>query len=217
MPEGNPNARLDNTNGRAYPLWVPVRNAHDIVSYLNVRRSTRYKATPTATYCNIYAYDYCKAMGVYLPRVWWTAGALEKIQRGEVVKAEYGKTIMEMNANALYAWLVTWGGAYGWERAAFDDAQSNVNMGAAGVICGGRKDPARPGHIAVIVPESVEHGRAMWHEGMCLAPLQCQAGALNKDYWHGAGWWSANIYKAVGTWYCFPKGEDLPQGTKREG
>jgi hypothetical protein len=65
-------------------------------------------------------------------------------------------------------------------------------------------------HIAVIVPESEKHGKASWHEGMCWAPLQCQAGAVNREYWHGAGWWGADIYRGYAAWYAMPEAEVLP-------
>jgi hypothetical protein len=43
----------------------------------------RYKPIPNATFCNIYAHDYCHLAGVYLPRVWWSAAAIEKLARAK--------------------------------------------------------------------------------------------------------------------------------------
>lgn len=200
MPTGNANAKLDGTNGRAYPLTIPVHNSEDVIKYLNVTRSPRYRAANGQTFCNIFAYDYCYAMGAYLPRVWWKPDALERIKNGEDVKPVYAFSIVELNANSLYDWLVRWGSTFGWERVDFTTAQQNVNMGAVGVMCAKRKDASRSGHISVIVPESEKHGKASWHEGMVIAPLQCQAGAVNKEYWQGAGWHTASIYSGMGAW-----------------
>lgn len=202
----NPNARLDFTNGRAYPLPIPpgmAGNSEAIVAHLAVRRSVRYRAAAGLTFCNIYATDYCHLMGAYLPRVWWYPQALEKIQKEETVPVVYGKTVGELNANSLHNWLERWGLTFGWVQASFTETQHAVNSGAVGVLTAARKDAARPGHIAVIVPESPKHGKAAWDtEGVCLAPLQCQAGAINKEYWTGAGWWEASqLYRAVGCWY----------------
>lgn len=210
----NPNARLDSINGRAYPLPVPVEvagQAHKAVAYLNVRRSVRYRAAGGQTFCNIYATDYAHMMGVYLPRVWWLPEALEKIQAGVTVHPVYAKTVGELNANALHDWLERWGLTFGWVKGDFTTVQHAVNMGAVGMLAAARKDPTRSGHIAIVVPESVTHGKAAWvppvggNPAVCIAPLQCQAGAINKQYWTGAGWWSAEaLYRAVGCWYNVP-------------
>lgn len=228
LKAGNPNAVPNSGLARAYPVNVPdslVRNSEKVVAYLNVRRSERYRASGASTYCNIYAHDYCTAMGVYLPRVWWTPDALEKFQAGETVAPVYAKTLVELNANALYDWLHRWGLSYGWEKGTFTEVQHHVNNGAVGVLCAARKDAARPGHIAVVVPETAKHGKAMWKvptkmlpggsraeaermEPECTAPLQCQAGAVNREYWTGAGWWEAvGLYRGFGCWYNVPEGE----------
>ncbi|HEU5165884.1 MAG TPA: hypothetical protein VFU29_10115, partial [Chitinophagaceae bacterium] len=59
-----------------------------IVNWLNVEKSThkRYQPGEGKTFCNIYAHDFCHLAGVYLPRVWWTQRAIEKLARSEVVQ-----------------------------------------------------------------------------------------------------------------------------------
>jgi hypothetical protein len=98
--------RRDSTAGRANPLgerYQPSRAAglDGIVRYLNVESSIRYARTPDTTYCNIYAHDYCTLSGVYLPRVWWTAKAVDRFAAGGTVPVKYGETVAEVNANGL--------------------------------------------------------------------------------------------------------------------
>lgn len=205
----SPTAQLRNTVGRAYPLTFPpevikpdLKRSERVVRYLDVRRSPRYRAANGQTFCNIYAYDYCCGMGVYLPRVWWGQDALAKLGRGESTSPVYGASLFELNANALYDWLTRWGTTYGWEFTSFTEGQHNANLGGVAVICGKRLDLKRSGHIAVIVPEGA-YGKAKRGTltDVVLAPLQCQAGAVNKEYWDGAGWWDAKgLYEGVGCW-----------------
>lgn len=208
LQPGNVNATLTSTTGRAFPLTFPpgIRGkAHRVIAHLNVRRSPRYRAEAKATFCNIYAHDYCHAMGAYLPRVWWDGKSIDQMLAGQKVTPVYAKTLFEMNANALYQWLLRWGMTYGWQKVDFTEAQTMVNSGAVGVIAAARRDPTKPGHIAVIVPESVEHGMAARAGDTVIAPLQCQAGAVNRDYWTGGGWWEApNLYTGFGCWYNMP-------------
>ena len=65
----------------------------------------RYQPTASATFCNVYAHDYCHLAGVYLPRVWWKPDALAKWAAGVTVTPEYDVTIEEITANAARARL----------------------------------------------------------------------------------------------------------------
>lgn len=205
LQAGNPSAALDNVNGRAFPLTFPPGlrgKAHRVIAHLNVRRSLRYRAAAGQTFCNIFAHDYCHGMGVYLPRVWWDGAAIMRWQNGERVPPVYARTVLELNANALYMWLVRWGATFGWQRASFTEVQDRVNAGAVGVLSAIRRDPSKSGHIAVIVPETATHMAARAGETV-IAPLQCQAGSINKEYWTGGGWWEApTLYSGHGAWYC---------------
>lgn len=164
-----------------------------------------------------------------MPRVWWMPKTLENIQAGggqPIPPVLYAKTVWELNANALYDWLHRWGLTFGWEQGSFTEVQHHVNNGAVGVMCAARKDATRSGHISVVVPES-SHGKAAWvvpakmlpggsraeatvEDPVCIAPLQCQAGAVNKEYWTGAGWWDAvGLYRGFGCWYAVPDAEPV--------
>lgn len=159
--------------------------AYEILDYLDVEHQLRYKPTAKSTWCNIYAYDFCMRVGVYLPHVFWNDAALKKLAKGEPVAPLYEKTITELSANGLSVWLDTWGPAYGW--AWTQDAgiaQEMVNRGGAGVVCALIKPI---GHISVILPES-SFSALRSKTGKVLAPLQSQAGRKNKRVFSG-NWW----------------------------
>jgi hypothetical protein len=212
----NPGARLDSLGFRHCPLagdLVTRRDAgatsafkvsalHAIARTLDVERSERYQPTTTATYCNIYAYDFCYFAAAYLPRVWWTAKALLGLARGEPQPVSYATTVRELNANGLYDWLSDFGDDFGWQPTFdLDELQSRANRGGVGIISAQRQNLNRSGHIVCVLPEAEGHG-AERTGGRVIAPLQSQAGATNKRYF-ASDWWvqRASEYRAVGFWY----------------
>lgn len=199
----SPRAQLGSVDGRHArlpPLPGGPTDPHEIVRLLDVEHSARYQPTRLATYCNIYATDFAHALKIVLPRTWWTPAAITRLQAGEGVGIGYGTTVTELNANALYDWLSTWGAAYGWRQVAdANAAQRAVNAsGRIGVICAARTDPARSGHITVIVPETEAH-QAARDRGVVLYPLQSQAGSTNRAY-HTSNWWGGSQFRAAGMW-----------------
>jgi hypothetical protein len=213
FPAGS-RSRLDSTDDRHSPLkgFQPQPRPpgqsdadrcaalHSIIRSLDVEHSERY--TPTgSTFCNIYAYDVCFLAGVYLPRVWWMAKALLEISAGGNPGVVYGKTVRELNANALFDWLSEWGDEYGWQQCAdLNTLQDAANHGAVGVICAQRNDLSRSGHITVVVPETP--GRTAVHTGQAVVqPLQSQAGARNKQYFANQWWVDLRTqFRAHGFW-----------------
>lgn len=209
----NPKSALNSTLARHTPLSgfsprprlqgqaVEVRHQalNQIVTDLDVTRSVRY--TPnTQTFCNIYAYDFCFMAGVYLPRVWWNSKALIAAVGGAQLEVIYDKTVREMTANALHRWLGEWGDDYGWQRCAtMEDVQQRANAGDVGLITAERMDPARSGHIVVVMPESSGRRAARSPAGI-LAPLQSQAGRVNKSYFTSVWWDNPVQYRASGFW-----------------
>lgn len=197
----------------AYPLNesnLPFRNRasinskkdsiHQVIQYLNVEKSKRYKPKSNATYCNIYAYDYCYLNKAYLPRVWWTPTALNKILNGENISPIYAQTVLEINANSLFVWLRDMGPKFGWRQVfSLDELQEEVNKGKVGVICAPNMNPARSGHIAAVVPETSQHKCVRYANGKVRYPLQSQAGASNRNYFTGA-WWLLNSFLVFGFW-----------------
>ncbi len=169
---------------QAEAIRVPLFRASQqaVVSTLNVENSRRYRQTRaddgtiTQTFCNVFAYDMVTAMGAYLPRVWWRDPAAA--QANPTLDPDLVNT-MQMNANALYQWMLDWGPAFGWRGVATPElAQTEANGGKIVVILGGLGDVGitNPGHISVVMAESAAQGLAQREEGL---PMQAQAGAVN--------------------------------------
>lgn len=151
-----------------------------VIDWLGVEQSRRYRPGGGRTYCNIYAYDVAYASGAYLPRVWWTDKAIVDLEAGREVKAQYDRTVREMNANAIHDWLRDYGRRFGWSRTfSMSDLQDCANRGGVAVICARRKDLARSGHIVIVAPET-SSVRAMRNaDGAVTRPVQSQAGSAN--------------------------------------
>ncbi|MCA1790123.1 MAG: hypothetical protein LC667_09780, partial [Thioalkalivibrio sp.] len=179
-----------------------IASLHKNIAWLDSPRSQRYVPKASATYCNIYAYDYAWLAGVYIPRVWWTGRALTEIAAGQVPPVRYGVSVNELNANSLYNWLAEWGDDYGWRRfASPDDAQSAANVGQAVIVCAKRKDLQRSGHITAVVPEpgAPDGVSAVRTGGVVTKPLLSQAGSVNFRY-KADKFYLGNQFQAFGFW-----------------
>jgi hypothetical protein len=198
--------------GQAFPLdepGMPERTRPDpgktleILAYLQPDKPThnRYLPAGGATFCNIYAHDFCKRMGAFAPRVWWTAGAISRLLRGERVPVEYGTTVSELNANALHDWFPEFGPGFGWSRVFSPDAlQSAVNEGGVGIIVAKRRQTNRSGHIVGVVPETPEL-RAARSGGEVVRPVQSQAGVVNFTAKVPPNrWWLDDRFQSFGFW-----------------
>lgn len=211
LARDNRNSSRANAGMHAYPLGEPRLPLRDpaasgpakaaaltrLADWMDVERSARYR--PTAlTYCNIYAADYCFLAQVYLPRVWWNAKALAAFARGERPAPIYGRTLMEMRADHLHAWLLDFGAQFGWRRTAdLDVLQAAVNAGGVAVICADREAEGRPGHITVVVPEVAGHAAVREADGTVRQPLQTQAGSRNHRYdSSGPDWWLGEQFRS---------------------
>ncbi|WP_128543081.1 SH3 domain-containing protein [Larkinella soli] len=170
-----------------------------IVNWLGVEKNNRYAPTPSQTFCNIYAYDYCFLAGAYLPRVWWSATSLDKLGRNIEVAPIFAQTVNELNANSLFNWLKEFGPTFGWTRTFdFTQMQNAANDGLVVVVCAQNKVPNRSGHITAIVPETdVKKAK---RTGTAVAePLQSQAGRNNQAYFT-RNWWTAPTFRDFGFW-----------------
>ena len=174
-----------------------TRKAEDVIAWLQVERSARYKPTASATFCNIYAYDYATLMGAYLPRVWWTTAAISRMKQGDEVAAAYGQSVTELNANMLYQWFLTWGRDFGWRSVSANEAQEQANEGKCVIGVAARVNKSMSGHIVAVAPEG-ENGSATRVAGMVTVPLQSQAGRTNFRY--KAAWWWGKGYEQM-MWY----------------
>lgn len=164
-----------------------------IINWLDVTEIShkRYKPGGGKTFCNIYAHDFCHLAGIYLPRVWWTQKAIEKLARNEMVEPLLGSTIEEIRANSLFGWLRDFGERFGWRQTGeLTKLQNAPNLGGVGVIVAKRVDEGRSGHITIVVPELDNVMAKRDGNGEVIAPLQSQAGESNFKMKPGTpGWW----------------------------
>ena len=131
----------------------------------------RYQPHDGLTFCNIYAHDYCHLAGVYLPRVWWTPGAIETLAQGQSVQPLLGRTIDEQRANDLFRWLRDFGLRFGWRQTGMlSKLQLEVNQGAIGLLVARRREDGRSGHIVMVVPETDDHRARRNAAGEVIAP-----------------------------------------------
>jgi hypothetical protein len=213
MPS-NFNARRSHASGRAYPLseanmprrggdtpLLRLQQVNDIIDWLAVEQSRRYLKEGSSTYCNIYAYDFCQRVGVYLPRVWWTGDALAKVMQGVEMPVQYGTTVKEQRANQLFDWLQAHGASFGWRRTfSFDDAQNFANQGCLAMIIAQRKQLERPGHVAMIVPEGPGTEAVRDTAGLVKRPLTSQAGSDNFRRKAPYAWWTGTQFREFSIW-----------------
>ncbi len=176
----------------------------EVIDYLASDKAThkRYKPRDGLTFCNIYAHDYCFLAGVYLPRVWWTPGAIERLTQGETVEPLIENTIMEMRANDLFRWLRDFGPRFGWRQTGTPTKlQQEANQGAAGLIVARRKQDGKSGHIVAVVPETETERAARNTAGEVTRPLQSQAGAVNfRRGTSTLNWWKGDQFAESAFW-----------------
>jgi hypothetical protein len=175
-----------------------------IINWLAVDKAThrRYQPRDGLTFCNMYAHDYCFLAGVYLPRVWWTQGAIKKLAQGETVQPLLGNTIDEIRANGLFRWLRDFGLDFGWRQTGtLTKLQTEVNQGAVGLIVARRKEDGKSGHIVPVVPETHNFMAKRDASGEVIAPLQSQAGSTNFRYGtNKADWWKGDQFAESAFW-----------------
>lgn len=182
-------------NRRAYPLNesdMPkgngtVEGLREIIDFLNVEKSERYKRDTKSTYCNIYAYDYAYLCGAYVPRVWWSDSALKELN---FANPKYGVNLREMNANALYDWFPKYGAGFGWKEVNKTNAQISANQGKCVIMVAANKNRAKSGHIVAVVPEN-DTVKSVGANGIIIYPVMSQAGAVNKKYFNSE-WWKGH-------------------------
>jgi hypothetical protein len=213
LRKDNRHSKRANAFSRAFPLFEadqPGRkgttaNARrtelgKILEWLDVETSARYAPKNATTFCNIYAHDFCFLSGPYLPRVWWTRQAIARLSQGKPVAPLIGQTVNELNANAIFNWLVEFGSTFGWSRTfSLDDLQDASNEGGVGLICAQRIDPNRPGHIVAVVPETSSQ-KATRTNNKVTRPLQSQAGAENFRHRAGTPFWTQAKFRQFGFW-----------------
>lgn len=217
LAEGRREITRRRDGGHAHPLGeagMPRRTATapdrraaqilEIVAYLDSenRAHARYGPTSTATYCNIYAYDLCYLARAYLPRVFWTAAAVARLQAGERLPVRYDDTVRELNANALHDWLADFGPRFGWVRVPdLDVLQAAANGGEVCLVVAKRKDTNRSGHIVAVVAEHERMMAVRGADGTVQRPVESQAGATNhRLIVKPSAWWRGAQFSSFAFW-----------------
>lgn len=210
-------SRLDSMESKEKPVLdssIPYRDLTSadsrrksigrLIDKLDVETSIRYQRTVEDTYCNVYSYDYCHFCKVYLPTVWWTEDALEKVLDGKEVEAVFEQTVDRIYSSAIHDWFLEWGESFGWRRMfSVDEMQFQVNKdGGIGMICAKRKIKGLSGHIVPVVPETDLH-QAYRENGVVVYPLQSQAGKINYNYFSEVrkDWWNDELYSSYVFYY----------------
>lgn len=175
-----------------------------LIDKLNVASNLRYQRTIEDTYCNVYSYDYCYFCKAYLPTVWWTDDAIEKIMQGLEEEAVFGQSVDRIYSSAIHDWFLQWGASFGWKRMfSPDEIQKKVNNeGGIGIICAKRKEKGLSGHIVPVVPET-DLNKAYRENDIVVYPLQSQAGKENYNYFSEVrkDWWNDELYSSYVFYY----------------
>jgi len=178
----NPKATLDYPGLQGFPLfssfgyWPKDRKQiYNLLDYLDVEHSARYQPTAGATHCDCYVGDYCAFRGVYLPSgIFWNSTVMLNAQNGHpfpekaiLGPVEKGGTVHELNANALFEWLLDYGTDFGWsEISNLTTLQDLANKNAVCIISAKNRQPGKSGHIVVVIPE--------WPEKLAIAVRDSQ-------------------------------------------
>ena len=225
----NQYAVIDTLKVDTSPRYQPLRDTADADGDGNTTETIK-------TYCNIYGHDVARALGGYLPRVWWYNSSIKKIQAGNEVALKYGDpdkggTVGELNANSLHAWLTTWGDRYGWREAAdMEEAQEAANEGKLVVAVARRNNPKRSGHVTVVIKEAPAdlfsssapaasvsgntHLASRKPNGALVIPLQSQAGVSNFKYGYRNRWWDDSEH--TGGFWIYEGEVDSPIASAEE-
>lgn len=123
-----------------------------VIEQFDVSTSGRYKVRDTSgdgkpdTFCNIFASDVARAMGVVLPH--------EVLDSGDPAEPLHGR---ELSANATIRWLRQHGPRFSWRQCTEAEARAAADLGR--FVVATWLNVAGSGHIAVLRP--VESGRTM--------------------------------------------------------
>jgi len=217
LEEGRPDVKRDRDARHAHPLGEPgmprrtgsteekrAAQLLDIVRYLDPEKAShaRYAPKTSATYCNVYAYDFCYLAGAYLPRVFWKADALARLRAGETVPVAYGTTVEELSANRLHDWLADHGEAFGWHgTTSLDVLQAAANDGEVCLIVAKHVNANSSGHVVAVVPEHGSFAAARGGDGSVLRPVESQAGRNNHRFTvKSSAWWQTKQFQSFAFW-----------------
>ena len=175
-----------------------------IIAYLAVDKASfkRYQPHDGLTFCNIYAHDYCHLAGVYLPRVWWTPGAIERLAQGQTVSRSSARPSTSSAPTICSAGCAISARASDGGRPARSTTCSKGRTRARSASSWRvAKRTARSGHIVAVVPETQDQHAKRDATGAVIAPLQSQAGARNFPYGTNTlNWWKGAEFAESAFW-----------------
>lgn len=132
------------------PLDVSEQGSRDpeqyaaVIDRFDVDGHRRYDYEHSNTYCNIFAWDVTKAMGVEIPH-WYDENSGLETPLGEGI---------EMSANRMDAWFDAHGAEHGWRGISAAEAAIAAASGHPTLALWRNPNPSRSGHVALIRPES---------------------------------------------------------------
>lgn len=121
------------------PIPRHVQTAAAVLSQFQVESSARYQPVKNTTFCNIFAWDFTRAMGCELPH--WIDVDCEPCTPGI-------PGALETTANQLYDLLLA--GRWWWRE--IEEAAAAARAAAGFPTVGVWYNSAGPGHIAVVEP-----------------------------------------------------------------
>lgn len=132
---------LDAFRVRSSPDARSPQATRDVVAQFGVDTAPRYAPRDGVTWCNIFVWDWSRAMGAELPH-WVNAQGLACAPGDDGAR--------ETRANELLRRMEA--GAWGWHGVNPDMAVERAWRGCPTVVGWRAPDDDRPGHIAVLLP-----------------------------------------------------------------
>lgn len=173
-------------NGQGITSETALRNPASyvkVVEQFNVANEKRYAAVAGSTFCNIFAWDVTRAMGVEIPH--W-------IEQSDLEGGAPRK--IELDVNLTMNWLVHASQQPGrkWIEVSPDQARSAANAGHPAVATW--PNPSGHGHIMVVMPDGSEGPKGQMR--IAQAGVQCFSdGPLSRGIspprWPQLRWWTA--------------------------
>lgn len=144
-----------------YPLSVTSREGSrsaastiNVIRQFQVASNPRYTPRNGVTFCNIFVWDFTRAMGCEIPHWVGPLGLPVPVGKGS-----------ELSANATVQWIATTGPSQGWQRVTELTARARAAQGYPTVVLW--PNVGGIGHVAVVYPAGY------------AATMIAQAGATN--------------------------------------
>lgn len=122
-----------------------AEQARKVIAQFKVAKNPRYtprdlnKDGKQDTFCNIFTWDYSRAMGCEIPHWVGANGAITAVGMGK-----------ELNANATVDWIREYGSVYGWRKITENEAREAAGRGYPTVVLW--QHHGGIGHVAVVYP-----------------------------------------------------------------